>query len=57
MTTLRDLLVDFANEARVQALTNNQFTDTKEEEEKAWSEAREDLVDEYIEAIKERIIG
>ena len=49
MTTLRDLLNDFAYE-----LLMENADDTKTE---SIQEIKERMIDEYIEAIKERIVG
>ncbi len=53
MTTLKDYLNDLV----VEAIKKKEEHEMAEEELMTWEEAKEDLLDEYIDIIKERIIG
>ena len=60
MTTLRDLLNDFALEIEESVLDQNLPNDKFDFLESAFKNRKEDiddLVEEYIDAIKERIVG
>lgn len=53
MTTLRDLLVDFQTET---IKLSSDFLETEKTEEE-YKEDLENSIDEFIETVKERIVG
>lgn len=57
MTTIKDLLNDFAEELlkKIDEIKTSQ--DSFEDEEMAWQNAKEILIEEYITTIKNRFIG